>query len=107
MKHPSLFRDKNSIVAFEIIYSQVCIIQHPKLGHKHHHSFRFIQSVSKSLPRTDTYIFGKLLQMGALNITFQNQGGLVGIAHFNMTTRGVAGGKTPELQPLTAYVLPY
>ena len=34
-------------------------------------------------------------------------GGEVGIAHVNMATRGVAGGKTPEVRPLTAYVLPY
>ena len=31
----------------------------------------------------------------------------VGIAFFNMATQGVAGGKTPEFRPLTAYVLPY
>ena len=31
----------------------------------------------------------------------------VGIVHFNMVAQGVAGGKTPKVQPLTAYVLPY
>ena len=31
----------------------------------------------------------------------------VGIAHFNMATQGVAGGKTPEVRQLTAYVLPF
>ena len=31
----------------------------------------------------------------------------VGIAHFNMATQGVGGGKTPEVRPLTAYVLLY
>ena len=31
----------------------------------------------------------------------------VGIAHFNMATQGVAGCKTSEVRPLTAYVLPY
>ena len=31
----------------------------------------------------------------------------VWIAYFNMATRGVAGGNTPEVQPLTAYVMPY
>ena len=35
------------------------------------------------------------------------QGGGVGKAHFNMATRGVAGGKTLEVRPLTACVLPY
>ena len=33
------------------------------------------------------------------------QGG-VGTARFNMATWGVAGGKTPAVRPLTAYVLP-
>ena len=31
----------------------------------------------------------------------------VGIAYFNMAKGGVAGGKTPDVRPLTAYVLPY
>ena len=33
--------------------------------------------------------------------------GGVGIAHFNMATWGFACGKTPEVRPSTAYVLPY
>ena len=31
----------------------------------------------------------------------------VGIAYFNMATRDVAGGKTPDMRPLIVYVLPY
>ena len=41
-----------------------------------------------------------------LNVHFY-QGGGVGIAHFNMATGGVAGGKTAEVRLLTAYILPY